>query len=154
MEFERHLRELDGRTFEVRALPAKMGRRALTRLAKRLGPALSEAFAGRDLAGVEDLGLLDLDVGALVKTLAQDLTEEDVEFFCDLFDDYTSAEMVPGSGQLQPLSKGSNFDLLFASRYGTMTKWLWFCLEVNFGGFFGGRGPSAGAGAPPAKPTR
>ncbi len=141
--FGTETRKIGDRHFEVRALPAKMGRKALLRLTKKLGPAVAAMLDGRDATGLEGVNLMDLDVSGAIRTLAQDLEEGDMEYFCDLFAAYTAAEVSPGTGQMMELGKGTTFDMLFSQHYEVMLQWLWFCLEVNFGGFFGALGVSA-----------
>jgi hypothetical protein len=131
--FETVTKEIDGRVFEMRALPAKLGRRALVRLTKRLAPIVGHAVDGVD---VGELMSGNVELGGALERLGQELTEDDVDHFCDLFAAHTSVENPIGSGNMMEL-KPAVFDEIFSRRYPVMLSWLRACLEVNFGGFFG-----------------
>jgi len=141
-QFETIRREIDGRCFEIRVMPAKRGRKALLRLGKRLAPSLAALLDGAKVGAEQELSLMDVDISSALKQLGQDIEEGDMDFFCDLFAEFTEVELEAGSGKLVPLAR--HFDLAFARQYQTMMKWLWACLEVNFGGFFEGQGSSVG----------
>jgi hypothetical protein len=136
-------KDIDGRRFEIRVLPAKIGRKALVRLTKRIAPVLADLVGNTGDVSVEQIMEAELNLAAAAKTLSSQLNEEDFEYFCNLFAEYSAGEVEAGSGSLVELTKA--FDMVFSRRYPTMMKWLWACLEVNFGGFFDGPGSSIGA---------
>lgn len=108
---------IDGLKYTVTQLGAKKGMRALTRLARLLGPAFASGDQTEAMAG-----------------LFSRLTEDDVEYFCDTFAPLTTVEQDGKAPQLSSI-----FEIHFTGNYSSMLQWLLFCIEVNFGDFFGGR---------------
>lgn len=99
--------------YAVTQLDAKKARRALARVAKYIGALQSgegeEGFA---------------------KAMAL-LTEDDVDYFCDLFAEFTTVKI----GKEEP-NLDSIFGMHFAGKLDEMLQWLGFAAKVNFGAFF------------------
>lgn len=127
-------RTIGGRQYRIQPLPAKLGRKALTRVINRVSPVLADMLEGQDFGAEQDVDLSQLDVTSGIRRIGQELTEDDVDYFCDTFAGYTQVELEPGRGNFSKLS--NVFDDAFERRYQDMLQWLWACMEVNFGGFF------------------
>jgi hypothetical protein len=117
---------IGGYTYRVTQLDAVRGRRALGRLGRVIGSAF-EALQGK----ADEEGL----TSALGKLLSG-LSDADVDYFCDLFSACTSVSGGSFGDGLEPQLE-SVFATHFAGRYGEMLQWLIFCLQANFGSFFG-----------------
>ena len=137
---ETKLRTIDGVEYRVAQLGWKEGRTALVRLLKVVGPSVGEAFK---LAQVEPGKKFELDrsvsaaaVGALFTELAQRLTEEDFAYLTDIM--VPKTEVHRGGDAWVRLSDEIHWH--FAGDYWRCFKWLAFCLEVNYLGFFEERG--------------
>lgn len=113
---------IDGVEYKVQPLGAMTGRKVIAKMIRVLSPALSQ------------VGDQKLD---FAKAL-QGLDEDTIEYFCDLFAERTRVENGTDNkgAKRWPLLKDV-FDTHFARRYSSLVKWLAFCLEVNFGDFFG-----------------
>lgn len=128
---ETQRREIGGVTYEVRQLDAVRGRRVFVRFAKVVAPALGALKAAAKMSPDEALAYA---LGQLVGNVS----EEDLDFFCDVFAPATC--LVEGNNRPE-LAK--RFELHFAGKYLEMLEWLAFCFEVNFGSFFQKLGPSS-----------
>ncbi len=106
-------RVIDGVTYEVTQLGAKVGRLVLNRLAKVIGAAA--------------------DSDTPVADFTRALTDEDLTYLCDTFAAMTTCEIPEAPGAKPGLA--GVFDMHFAARYDAMLQWLWFCVEVNFASF-------------------
>jgi hypothetical protein len=121
---------IKGNTYRVKQLGAKEGRRVLARLLQILGggvAGLAEAFAG-------DGGKVSAFKG--VQAIADQMTPEQMDFFCDTFAKLTQVTLQDGKTPLL----SDVFDEHFAGNYWEMTEWLLFALEVNFGNFLDASG--------------
>lgn len=112
-------------TYTVFPLTAIPGRRAFVRLAKALGPALGVAATVKE---GDETGM----VNAFARLMGA-LSEDDVDYFCDLFAQSTTVRMGKDEPKLFDI-----FDIHFAGRYMEMFRWLAFCVGVNYGDFFAG----------------
>ena len=132
---------IDGYTYEVTKLPYKRGRKLLLRLYKSLGPALADAMGSvPELGGLESLDELEVQkflpsLAALVRTLADTLSEEDMEFMEDTLIEHTQFGQ---DGKLVPLKGNAEFH--FSGNYSVYFQWLAFALKINYLGFFDGQG--------------
>jgi hypothetical protein len=110
-------------TYKVTPLVATKGRKVFLRLLKAVSPAIS-SFGGFNSENIDSV------LGAIGAALRQmDVSEEDFEYFIQTFTSTTRLVMPDGrEPKLEDV-----FDTHFAQSYGTMFKWLYFCLEVNFG---------------------
>lgn len=122
------VKEIDGTSFAVEMLDVKTARAVLVRAARALGPALGELGKAAGSKGVLDVGT-SIAAGALGK-LTENLSEADLEFFCEAFRRKSRVHVEGGWIPLQ--------DLVFTGRMGTMFKWLAFAFEVNFSDFLAG----------------
>lgn len=127
-------------TYTCMPLTAVPGRRAFVRLAKVLGPALGAAAMA---AEGDEGGMVAAFAG-----LVQHLSEDDVDYFCDLF----GASCTVRIGKEDPLVKDI-FETHFMGRYLDMFKWLAFCVMTNFGDFFAGLRAKAAAQTAETTPT-
>jgi len=100
---------IDGFTYEITQLGALKGSQVFVRVLKMIGP----AFATKK----------DVDFGKLLSGV----NEEDLLY---LINSFTPMTNVPGVGPLE-----RNFDIHFVGRYMAMMKWLFACLEANYGDF-------------------
>lgn len=146
-------------TYQIGQLGSLAARKTLVRLTKSLGPVLGTLLAEVGLEpssmtseGLEG-GISNMSVkaiGALANSLAEHLTEADLEYLCETFGK-VSFYMVDGKRLQLTLErqelhfKGGNLLNLF--------KWLGACLKVNYADFFTGWGkatppqPQPGVGA-------
>lgn len=111
-------KQIGANEYQVTQLGAIQGRKVLARLARVIGPAIAEVGTG--------------GVTAALAKAAEGLTDADVDYFCETFAPMTHVRMP--DGKTPKLSQ--IFDFHFAANYLELTKWLGFCLEVNFGSFF------------------
>lgn len=132
LPFKIESKQIGSYTYTVTQLDALRGRRAAVRLGNVLGIAGS-AVTGESPA--EDVGATFLSA---VGKILERLTEEQFDYFCDLFAEQTAVSGPDYKGQPQ-LSEV--FATHFADRYGDMIQWFAFCLEVNFRSFIGGLRP-------------
>ncbi len=115
MPLETKTKSISGVDYSVTTLGATEGRKVYVQLMKALAPGLKAGHAEDFLSNV----LTELD-------------EDVVAAMSDRFARTTTVQI----GDRAPYLKDI-FDLHFAGKYGDMTKWLLFCLEVNFGDFLG-----------------
>lgn len=118
---------IDGEEYELTQLGAIQGRRLWLRVLQALSPALKELAA----AGKLDEG----SVAQAFGTLVEGLDDETVEMFCAAF---AARTRVCVDGDKWPELEPARFDLHFAGRYISMTKWLGECLLFNFADYFDG----------------
>lgn len=138
-------RDIGGMTFEITPLPARKGRRAVVRLFNRMAPAVADLLKGQEIGAEEDVDLLDMDLDwqSALRRIGEELTEDDIDYFCDLFAEHCKVAVDP---EEPPVRLTQQFDDAFAQRYEAMLSWLWACMEINFKGFFSEQGASV-AGA-------
>jgi hypothetical protein len=132
-------REIDGNLYYVTQLGFSQGREVMVRLSKLLGPAF---------------GRLNGEGGAVAAMgeLAAAVTEADLVHLCRVFGTSTEVQI---EGKRPRLTEQIQ-ELHFAGRYDTMLKWLWFAIEVNYGGFFDSVrriGAAASPARDPASPS-
>jgi hypothetical protein len=106
---------IDGFQYQIAQLGAKLGKKVLAHLMRVIGP----AFEASDP----------------VAKFASTFTDDEFDYLCDTFVATTqfSAEDSPDKVFLLK----DHFDSHFANRYGAMMKWLWACVDANFGTFLG-----------------
>jgi hypothetical protein len=121
VNFKVEKKKIGRHTYYVTQLNALVGRKALVRLAKFLGPALAAATKG--------------DVTDALARVAESLSEDDFEYFCDLFAEKT---VVTGGEYDGEPDLHLIFDEHFAGEYLEMVQWLAFAFQVNFASFFSG----------------
>lgn len=137
-------RTIGARTFIVTALPTAPGRRLFFKLVKICGPAITRFL--RSLDG-KSASLEELDVSVLAGAadeLIKNLDEVTFEDFYKTFSD--STRVVTPEGGEAPLATYNGF----SADYGSMVKWMAFCLEVNYASFFGDLGLTALRASAPA----
>lgn len=150
MAIEYRERLIGEHMYRVTQLGAKPGRAMLVRLVKLLGPGIGSFVGGigrvgpppskpneLQLEAMEESGLA-LGFADGIHELCARLNEKD---FGELVDQFARHTVVVVSDELQP-QLTEIFDQHFAGRYDLMLKWLAFCLEINFGSFFGGAADS------------
>lgn len=128
--FKTETKHIGGFTYQVTQLDAITGRKAFTRLMKVIGPAIGKLQG----AGGEDASL-----GQAFAELTGNLSEEDVDYFCDVFAKQTAVS----GGDLREGAEpqlSDIFSIHFAGRYFELMQWLVFAFKVNFSSFFGGAG--------------
>lgn len=107
-------------TYTITQLDALRGRRAAVRFGKMIGPGMKS-----DVDGMAELA---------ANVLAH-MSEDDFDYFCDLFASQTSVKGGDYKGEPQ---LDAIFGMHFADRYGDMMIWLSDCITLNFSSFFGG----------------
>ncbi len=118
-------KQIGKHTYEVTQLGAIEGRRVFARLAQLMGGMVGALAAGGKPNPVDAF-----------RSLAEAMTPEIMDFFCDTFTKVTQVHIAGG----KVLFLKDVFDDHFADNYGEMIEWLTFCLEVNFASFLGGAG--------------
>lgn len=127
---EEKSRTIDGVTFSVTQLGFREGRRAFMRLSKSIGPGMTAMLAGA--ASIKDVQAQGLAAG--VGRLIQDVSDEDLEYFAEVFGKVTRYHT--GDSSKRPVLKDTDRESLFAGRLMLFFKWLAFAAEVNFADFF------------------
>ena len=125
----------------VTQLGFKRSRQVFARLTKMVGPALSELLGG---------GESQAKAGAALSALCAQVSEPDLEYLCDTFADCTLVKM-PDGGKKR--LDADTQEVIFGGHIEDCFKWLAFCLEANYAGFFGEFKSLVGppqAGTPPA----
>lgn len=128
-------REIGGRTFYIRTLPAKKAFKIMPLVAEAAGAGLSAL----DVEGERDLLNVDVTkVGAGLAALARSLDGDKFDRIVDAFAANTDVAYDDHDGQRRkkPLSKEATQNDVFSADMGTFFRWLSACLEVNFGDFF------------------
>jgi hypothetical protein len=133
-------RRIGGVTYRVTLLGAKQGTAMLVRLTRLLGPGAGSFILGvsRTQGEGEDVlaSALALGVGEALHELARRLREDEVGA---LLADLATQTVVVKSAELE-LQLSDIYDEHFAGKYHELMQWARFSLEVNFTGFFGGKG--------------
>ena|ERR1700682_1471034 len=104
---------IDGFEYQIQQLGAKQGKTVMARMLRIFAPAAEASDP--------------------VARMAAALTDAELDFLCDTF-----AKSTQFSAAAKPeavLRLSDFFDDHFAGRYGAMVKWLWACVEVNYGTF-------------------
>lgn len=119
-------------TYSIIPLGGRASARALTRLLRVWGSGVAGGNGSPSQA-----------FGAMLRNL----TEEDTDYFIDLFAPLTTVRM----GDKTP-TLASVFEVHFVQKADEMVKWLLACLELNWSSFFEDMGLnlSAGTSAPTA----
>lgn len=130
--FKQESKLIGQHTYKVTQLDALKGRRAFTRLVKLLGPAFASMGDGDD----------DAKVARGISALVDRMSEDDVDYFCDVFAELT--EVSGGSYKKASPQLDTVFATHFAGNYFELTQWLIFAMKVNFSSFFGGAGALLG----------
>lgn len=120
-------RQIGDRTFRVLQLPALKARALFARLVQFLGPAVAGAVSSGNMSA-----LLNMDVGALVGTLSEKFTEEELSYFGKVLGGCT--QLVGDNGNTAVLDEKLQ-DVVFAGNILQMFKWMGFALEVQFSDF-------------------
>lgn len=137
-------RTIDGFTYEVTPVTAAAGYKALLRFMKLASPVLSAAMDGGKT--------MEQAAAAALSKLATTVEEGDLLYFAKLFGPQTKfCEEGKESSDCWATLTSDAQELHFAARYMAMFDWLKFCMEVNFGGFFGESIRRATAAADQAK---
>lgn len=112
-------------TYFVTQLGFRKSREVFARLTKMLGPALAQLLASGDSQA---------KAGAALAALCSQVSEADLEYLCDVFAESTLVKL-PDGKKVKLLADAQ--ELLFAGAIEDCFKWLAFCLEANYAGFFG-----------------
>lgn len=125
----KNTKTVDGLTLRVDMLEIDEAEECLVILGKTLGPALGELAS--TVAGKK---LLDVDAGAASGALAklfQGVSKEDLRLIRQYMAKVTFHQIAPGPKGWMPLVP----EVVFKGKLGTMYKWLWFALGVNYADF-------------------
>ena len=136
MGLDKQTLEIEGHTWVVRQFPARPANRYKVRLAKMVGPALSELLPalgtlkgkGKDKGkGDECLGI-DLElIPKVVSSIAQHVDE-------DVFVD-TLVELMSFATRDDTEITPEYFDIIFAGNDSELYQAIWFILKVNYADF-------------------
>lgn len=150
-------REIGGKEYCVTQLGAEDGQRLFFKLLKFVGPsvaALLREWRGR----VDEQGKPQLDVRVLSSALSEFMSQLSYGEFRDFVDTFMKSTALIGDADERGNKPRVNLDkmkaLAFVGDYGSLVKWLGFCLEVNYSSFFADMGamlpPNGAASAPSA----
>lgn len=114
----------------VTQLGFKKSRQVLARLTKMIGPALGELMASVEGKDSFNIG----DAGPAIALLCAQVSDADLEYLCETFSEGTQVKMP--DGKRVPLNTDAQ-ELIFGGHIEECFKWLAFCLEANYAGFFG-----------------
>jgi hypothetical protein len=143
---------LSGQTYLITTLGTDVGRKLFFRLMKIAGPSFAELLR----SGIVGKPVAQWDVSLLsgaVMELVASLSEQDFELFYEAFLDVTRVTTAEG-GEILLKDRRA---IAFAGDYGTMTRWMYEHLKLNFSSFLAGWGitvpqdssPAAQASIPP-----
>jgi hypothetical protein len=124
---------IDGHRLRVTQLALGQSRPMFFKLTKICGPAVvsfMKALDGKKLADVA-LPVMADAIGELIKSLDYETFNAFVQTFArvtETFDEKNVSILLSGSIELDA----------FGGNYGTLLKWLAFCLEFNFASFLSG----------------
>ena len=119
--------QIGDRVYTVSQLPAMRAQRLLPRLLKAVGPAVAALLAsGASLKDVMAMDLSKVDLGAVVKGLAENLTPDEYE---SLLRELLSTATLGGK-DLMP-----QFDIAMQGRVGEVFQLLKFAFQVNYRNF-------------------
>jgi hypothetical protein len=136
MALKRETKVIGETEYQTTQLDAVTARRVFLRLAKLLAPMAAEIGDGK--GGGEKMF-------RALATAIQSASEEDLDYFCDQFAKVTDVVIVDEKGNRKAPRLSSIMALHFVGdKFGDLFDWLLFCLEVNFGSFFGKLGVTLG----------
>lgn len=133
MAIEYREKRIGPHVYRVTQHGTRAGLKLLVRITKIAGPGVG-SFVGGVGRGDELGSALANGVGEALHDLASRLREDEVDAIATEFAGQT---VVALSAELQPRLVDI-FDDHFAGHYDLLLQWLQFCLEVNYGTFFGG----------------
>ena len=135
---ESEKRAIGNTTFEVFQLGSLSARKTLVRLTKAFGPVLGKLLGelglenGASPEAIKERLSVKV-IGTLADSLAEHISEADLEYLCETFG--KASFYYEGDKRLQLTLERQ--ELLFkGGNLLTMFKWLAFCLEVNYADFF------------------
>ncbi len=117
-------RAIGKHTYYVTQLGFRKSREVFARLTKIIGPALGSLLAGGDNQA---------KAGAALEALCAQVSESDLEYLCDTFGEWTTVK----AGDKKMKLTAEAMELVFAGHIEDCFRWLAFCLEANYAGFFG-----------------
>lgn len=157
MARERQETVIDGYKYEMTMLGATASYRLFHRLFKMLGPSFG-ALMNSVADGVTDVADIDLGsevVAQGIRALTDSVKESDLDHLIDTLKKQTHAGVEEDSEKTVPLS--GTFDVHFQGRIGSMFKWVWWGLTVQYRDFSSAfaslKSPSAGEESPAATET-
>jgi hypothetical protein len=118
-------RVIGAHNYSVTQLGFKKSREVFARLTKMIGPALAELLSSGDGQA---------KAGAALAALCAQVSEPDLEYLCDVFAACTLVKMPDGK---QKRLDADAQEIIFGGHIEDCFKWLAFCLEANYAGFFG-----------------
>lgn len=134
----------EGITLRVTPHKGRPGARLAAQLVRIVAPVMS-AFRGKSLKDIEKMDISDLSpvFGNVIANL-DDSTFDTL--ITNVFARTTIVKPEGGNGSAKQydLSKPSQIDDAFEGEFALMLRCAWEAIEVNFGGFFAGKGQSAG----------
>ena len=128
---------IDGQIYSITQLGAKQGRLVLARVLRIVAGAAGAAQSVEDPVEA---------AAAAAAKLASALTDDEVNYLCDVFSKATQVTEGAKGWALSDI-----FDDHFAGRYGAMLQWLWAALETNYSSFLSDVGLNVPALANAAK---
>lgn len=124
-------REIDGVTYRCRQLAFTPSRKMLRRLFHIVGPTVGSALQGG--GALNEVLDEDVNLGGAIASLAQRLSDEDVEYVHSVFVKQCDVKRGEGWQSLSDVSE------VHFAEHGMLHwfKWIGFNLEVNYSDFFG-----------------
>lgn len=132
MALKQQERDIDGVKYRCYQLPFTPSRQLMRRLFNLAGPTFGAAIKGnRTLKSILDT---EVNLGAALSSLAERLSDEDVDYVHGLLAKQCEVSLDGGWQKVEAVAETH-----FAERgMKHWFSWLRFCLEVNYGDFFGG----------------
>lgn len=121
-QIDRHEKQINGVTYEVKMLPATRGQKLLVRLGQMIGPAMAELTRDGLDAELEGSAFM-----AAVTALFAHADEHRVDSALKELAEVTLADG-------RPLK--SIYDVHFAGRMGALARWAAFALQAQYSDFF------------------
>lgn len=119
-------RQIGEHTYRVTQLTTLKARALFARLVQFLGPGVATAISSGNVSSI-----LNMDIGALVGSLADKFTDNELAYFCTQLG---SCSEIVVDGKTQTLTNAI-IDVHFAGHLLDMFKWMAFALEVQFSDF-------------------
>lgn len=142
--FERKQKTIGGSMFSIVPLDFKRGKEGLMKLLGVIAPAIGAALSGgRGVMAVLGQPNLAAMLGDALGQLPAKLDPATLEWFETAFGEKTMAEVGTPSITMKLDSEGARSMAFESLGYMAFFEWLAFCLEVNYGGFFGAALPLA-----------
>jgi len=156
MSLKQEERAIGNYTYRVTQLPSAKGLEVLAKLLEVLSGPLAALIPSLLGKGVENAkatlaSLAPLALSRLVEELGPRIKYADLKWLCETFGGRTLLVTFDGKPPKSLTLEVQQHH--FAGRYGSLFKYLGFCLEMNFRGFTGGEDEQVDDAPPPETET-